>query len=165
MMRSVIEEGSGRRVGREIDRKDLMGKTGTTNGPSELWFTGFNRDVSTSVFIGFDQPQMMGESEQGATVPVPIWIDYMKTVLAGTPERMMERPDGLVDRLIEKKTGRSARPGQANTMFEVFMEENAPSATQERQQPEITRNTTDTTSDTTRDARDTDEAPTIEILF
>ncbi|MEK7259280.1 MAG: transglycosylase domain-containing protein [Pseudomonadota bacterium] len=166
MMRSVIEEGSGRRVGREIDRRDLMGKTGTTNGPSELWFTGFNRDVSTSVFIGFDQPQMLGESEQGATVPVPIWIDYMKTVLAGTPERMMERPDGLVDRLIDKQTGRSARPGQANTMFEVFMEENAPSATQERQRPGITRNTTDTTTtDTTRDARDTDEAPTIEILF
>lgn len=165
MMRSVIEEGSGRRVGREIDRKDLMGKTGTTNGPSELWFTGFNRNVSTSVFIGFDQPQMMGASEQGATVPVPIWIDYMKTVLEGTPERMMDRPDGLVDRLIDKQTGRSARPGQANTMFEVFMEENAPSATQERQPPGITRNTTDTTSDTTRDARDTDEAPTIEILF
>ncbi|MES3007179.1 MAG: transglycosylase domain-containing protein [Pseudomonadota bacterium] len=168
MMRSVIEEGSGRRVGREIDRKDLMGKTGTTNGPSELWFTGFNRNVSTSVFIGFDQPQMLGESEQGATVPVPIWIDYMKTVLAGTPERMMTRPDGLVDRLIDKQTGRSARPGQANTMFEVFMEENAPSATQERQQPAVTRrdpaDTTAAPSDT-RDARDTDDAPTIEILF
>ncbi len=162
MMRSVIEEGSGRRVGREIDRKDLMGKTGTTNGPSELWFTGFNRDISTSVFIGFDQPQMMGESEQGATVPVPIWIDYMKTVLEGTPERMMARPDGLVDRLIDKKTGRSARPGEANTMFEVFMEENAPLTTEIRQ-PAITREIRETRE--TRDVRDTDEAPNIEILF
>ena len=80
----------------------------------------------------------------------------------------MERPDGLVDRLIDKKTGRSARPGQANTMFEVFMEENAPSATQERQRTGVTRDTTgntDSTSDTTRDTRDTDEAPTIEIVF
>jgi len=150
MMRSVIEEGSGRRVGREIPRKDLMGKTGTTNGPLELWFTGFNRDVSTSVFIGFDQPQPLGESEQGATVPVPIWIDYMKTVLEGTPERTMERPDGLVDRLVDKQTGQSARPGQANTMFEVFMAENAPSDSESRR-PTSSRGNTD--------------LPSIEIIF
>jgi penicillin-binding protein 1A len=127
VMRSVIEEGSGRRVGREIDRQDLMGKTGTTNGPTELWFSGFNREVSTSVFVGFDQPEIMGENEQGATVPVPIWIDYMKPVLEGMPESPMQRPNRLVDRLIDKSTGRIARPGQPNAMFEVFMEENAPS--------------------------------------
>jgi penicillin-binding protein 1A len=154
MLRSVIEEGSGRRVGREIPRKDLMGKTGTTNGPTELWFTGFNRDVATSVFIGFDQPQPLGESEQGATVPVPIWIDYMKAVLEGTPERMLERPDGLVDRLIEKQTGRSARPDQANTMFELFMEENDPTEAQ----PAAVRPTRNT-----QPAQD--EEPTIEIIF
>jgi penicillin-binding protein 1A len=154
MLRSVIEEGSGRRVGREIPRKDLMGKTGTTNGPTELWFTGFNRDVATSVFIGFDQPQPLGESEQGATVPVPIWIDYMKAVLEGTPERMMERPEGLVDRLVNKQTGRSARPDQANTMFELFMEENDPTQAAATPAP-ATRNAPETE----------DEEPTIEIIF
>ena len=126
MLRSVVEEGSGRRISRELPRNDLKGKTGTTNGPQELWFTGFNRDISTSVFIGFDQPEPLGESEQGATVAVPIWIDYMRQVLAGTPESSMPRPNGLVDRLIDRSTGQSARPGQDNTMFEVFLEENAP---------------------------------------
>jgi len=126
MLRSVVEEGSGRRVSRELARNDLKGKTGTTNGPQELWFTGFNRDISTSVFIGFDQPEPLGESEQGATVAVPIWIDYMKQALAGTPESSMSRPNGLVDRLIDRSTGQSARPGQNNTMFEVFLVENAP---------------------------------------
>ena len=145
MMRSVIEEGSGRRVNREMDRKDLMGKTGTTNGPAELWFSGFNRDVSTSVFVGFDQPQPMGENEQGATVPVPIWIDYMKAVLDGKPESMLERPDGIVDRLVDKQTGNLARPGQANTMFELFMQENAPTETTTRR-PDILENTDDTPS-------------------
>ncbi|MDP1930541.1 MAG: transglycosylase domain-containing protein [Gammaproteobacteria bacterium] len=163
MMRSVIEEGSGRRVGREINRKDLMGKTGTTNGPTELWFSGFNRDVSTSVFIGFDQPQVLGESEQGATVPVPIWIDYMKAVLAGTPERMMDRPDGIVDRLVNKQTGRIARPGQANTMFELFMDENAPSENDSRQ-PRTT-NTNNTNNSTNTNTRNSDDIPSIEILF
>ncbi len=150
MMRSVIEEGSGRRVDREIARKDLMGKTGTTNGPAELWFSGFNRDVSTSVFIGFDQPQPMGESEQGATVPVPIWIDYMKTVLEGQPEHMLDRPDGIVDRLIDKQTGKLARPGQANTMFELFMQENAPTEMESRNTPTPSGS---------------DEVPSIEIIF
>lgn len=143
MMRSVVEEGSGRRVGREIDRKDLMGKTGTTNGPMELWFSGFNASIATSVFVGFDQPQMMGENEQGASVPVPIWIDYMKPILAGTPESPMARPDGLVDRLIDKQTGRSARPGQANTMFELFMEENAPLQETNTRLPTLNRNSAD----------------------
>jgi penicillin-binding protein 1A len=126
MLRSVVEQGSGRRIAREIDRRDLMGKTGTTNGPTELWFTGFNRNISTSVFIGFDQPEAMGESEQGATVAVPIWIDFMKVALSGTEENMMTRPDGLVDRLINRDTGEIARPGQTNTAFEVFMEDLAP---------------------------------------
>jgi penicillin-binding protein 1A len=126
MLRSVIEDGSGRRINREMNRRDLMGKTGTTNGPAELWFTGFNRDISTSVFIGFDQPEPMGESEQGATVAVPIWIDFMQQALRNKPENSIRRPDGLVDRLIDRNTGEIARPGQPNSMFEVFMAENAP---------------------------------------
>ena len=132
MLRTVVEEGSGRRVSREFERRDLMGKTGTTNGPAEVWFTGFNRDVATSVFVGFDQPEPLGESEQGATVAVPIWIDFMKVAVAGTPEHTMTRPDGLVDRLIDRDTGQIARPSQRNTMFEVFMTEAAPRASNER---------------------------------
>lgn len=135
MLRSVVVEGSGRRINREMGRGDLMGKTGTTNGPAELWFTGFNRDIATSVFIGLDQPEPLGESEQGATVAVPIWIDFMKQALDGRPERVMTRPDGLVDRLVDRTTGQVARPGQANTMFEVFLAENAPASGTGNAQP------------------------------
>lgn len=126
MLRSVIEEGSGARVNREIGRSDLMGKTGTTNGPTELWFSGFNRDIATTVFIGFDQPEPLGEREQGATIAVPIWIDFMKVALEGMPENTMKRPDGIEDRLINKTTGAPATPGEPNTMFEYFRTENAP---------------------------------------
>ncbi|MFT4887502.1 MAG: penicillin-binding protein 1A [Pseudohongiellaceae bacterium] len=126
MLRSVIEEGSGNRVQRELNRSDLMGKTGTTNGPRELWFSGFNRDIATTVFVGFDQPEPLGEREQGATVAVPIWIDYMQQALKGMPERVMNRPDGLVDQLINIETGEPATPGDLNAVFEVFRLENAP---------------------------------------
>ena len=126
MLRSVIEEGSGNRVQRELRRSDLMGKTGTTNGPQELWFSGFNSDIATTVFVGFDQPEPLGEREQGATVAVPIWIDFMRAALDGEPERTMNRPDGIVDRLIDKTTGKLATPGDPNAIFEYFRIENAP---------------------------------------
>lgn len=126
MLRSVVEEGSGARVQRELKRSDLMGKTGTTNGPQELWFSGFNRDIATTVFVGFDQPEPLGEREQGATVAVPIWIDYMGEALKNMPERIMARPDGLVDLLIDRETGEPATPGDPNAVFEVFRLENAP---------------------------------------
>lgn len=126
MLRSVIEEGSGNRVQRDLKRGDLMGKTGTTNGPQELWFSGYNRDIATTVFVGFDQPEPLGEREQGATIAVPIWIDYMRSALANSPENTMRRPDGIVNRLINKRTGALATPGDANTIFEYFRSERAP---------------------------------------
>lgn len=128
MLRSVVLEGSGNRVQRELGRGDLMGKTGTTNGPQELWFSGFNRDIATTVFVGFDQPEPLGEREQGATVAVPIWIDYMREALMDMPENTMKRPDGIEDRLINKTTGAVATPGEPDTIFEYFRTENAPDA-------------------------------------
>ncbi|MEX2470291.1 MAG: transglycosylase domain-containing protein [Pseudohongiellaceae bacterium] len=130
LLRSVIEEGSGNRVQRELGRGDLMGKTGTTNGPRELWFSGFNRDIATTVFIGFDQPEPLGEREQGATVAIPIWIDYMRKALADMPENTMKRPDGIVDRLIDETTGAPATPGDPNAVFEYFRSETAPGVAQ-----------------------------------
>ena len=126
MLRDVVTEGSGNRVQREIGRSDLMGKTGTTNGPQELWFSGFNRDIATTVYVGFDQPEPLGEREQGATVAVPIWIDFMSKALDGKPETTMNRPEGIVDRLVNKSTGELATPGEPDTMFEYFREEFAP---------------------------------------
>lgn len=155
MLRSVVEEGSGRGVQRALGRSDLMGKTGTTNGPLELWFSGFNRDIATTVFVGFDQPSQLGESEQGATVAVPIWIDYMEVALDGLPERRMPRPDGLVDRLVDKNTGKIARPGDPNSMFEYFRAENAPDASERVFVPGGERS---------RNAEDTPELST-ELLF
>jgi len=126
MLESVITEGSGNRVYRELQRDDLRGKTGTTNGPQELWFSGFNKNIATTVFVGLDQPEPLGEREQGATVAVPIWIDFMREALAGEPETTISRPDGIVDRLIDRSSGKPATPGDPDAVFEYFRTENAP---------------------------------------
>ena len=126
ILRSVIVDGSGARVQRELERSDLMGKTGTTNGPRELWFSGFNRKIAATVFVGLDHPEALGEREQGATVAVPIWIDFMRAALEDIPETVMLRPDGIVDRLINKNTGELATPGEQASVFEFFLEETDP---------------------------------------
>ena len=126
MLESVITEGSGNRVYRELERDDLRGKTGTTNGPQELWFSGFNKNIATTVFVGLDQPEPLGEREQGATVAVPIWIDFMREALKDEPETTMSRPDGIVDLLIDQISGNPTTPGDPNAVFEYFRSENAP---------------------------------------
>lgn len=125
MLRSVITEGSGRGVARAISRNDLAGKTGTTNDAFDLWFSGYNGDIVTTVYIGFDQPQSLGD-EQAATVAVPIWIDFMKPALEGRPESFMAQPDGIVTVRINRDTGLRARPDEPDTIFEVFREELQP---------------------------------------
>ncbi|MDT8397552.1 MAG: PBP1A family penicillin-binding protein [Pseudomonadales bacterium] len=126
ILQSVITEGSGRPAARAIARQDLAGKTGTTNDANDLWFSGFNGALEATVYVGFDQPRSLGRNEQAATVALPIWIDYMKEVLAGTPEQTMARPDGLVTVRINRKTGLRTRPDDPQAIFEIFRSEDVP---------------------------------------
>lgn len=127
ILRSVITEGSGRPVARAMKRNDLAGKTGTTNDANDLWFSGFNGEVVTTVYVGFDQPRTLGRYEQAATVALPIWIDFMKVVLEGRPEVTMAQPNGIVTVRINRDTGLRAGPDEPDAIFEVFKEEELPS--------------------------------------
>lgn len=126
ILRAVTTEGSGRAISRNFTRKDLAGKTGTTNDNKDLWFSGFNGDIVSTVYVGFDQPANLGDNEQAATVALPIWIDFMKQALEGRPENAMAQPDGLVTVRINPRTGLRAAPGEPGAIFEVFKEEEVP---------------------------------------
>jgi penicillin-binding protein 1A len=126
ILKSVITDGSARAVDRAFERMDLAGKTGTTNDAFDLWFSGFNGDVQATVYVGFDQPQSLGSNEQAASVSLPIWIDYMKTVLAGKPENSMAQPDGVATVRINSKTGLRAQAGEPDAIFEIFKAEELP---------------------------------------
>jgi len=125
MMRDVIRLGTGRRA-LALGRDDISGKTGTTNEQRDTWFGGFNHDIATTVWVGFDQPAPLGRNEFGASTALPIWLDYMKVALAGQPSSLMPRPNGIVNVRIDPDTGQRARPGQEGAIFEVFREEDAP---------------------------------------
>ncbi|MEJ2754367.1 MAG: penicillin-binding protein 1A [Gammaproteobacteria bacterium] len=146
MLGDVIEYGTGRRA-KVLGRKDLAGKTGTTNDQKDAWFSGFHRDLVTTVWVGFDEPKTLGANEYGGTAALPIWIDFMRTALANKPERRPEAPPGLITVLIDPETGKRARPGQSNAIFEVFRTENAPSNNPWPTHDTARHNETDTTLD------------------
>lgn len=128
IMQDVIARGTGRRA-LVLERSDLAGKTGTTNDQKDAWFSGFNRDVAATAWIGFDQPSTLGRSEFGGTAALPIWIEFMDAALANTPDHPIAKPEGIVSIRIDPKTGLLAYPGQEDAIFEIFPEARVPTDT------------------------------------
>ncbi|MEK7245091.1 MAG: penicillin-binding transpeptidase domain-containing protein, partial [Pseudomonadota bacterium] len=80
MLQGAVERGTGRRVA-EVG-KPLAGKTGTTNDSMDAWFVGFSPDLVVGVFVGYDEPQTLGDKETGGSVAAPIFRDFMAAALA-----------------------------------------------------------------------------------
>ena len=125
MMRDVITRGTGRRA-LSLKRGDLAGKTGTTNGPTDAWFSGYNSHLVTTTWVGFDQNQLLGTREFGGSAALPIWIDFMSDALAGIPEDQFRQPNGIVSVKINPENGERAAPNDPDSIFEVFRQELAP---------------------------------------
>nr|WP_299788530.1 PBP1A family penicillin-binding protein [Ramlibacter sp.] len=96
LLQEVAREGTAARVQKELQRPDLYGKTGTTNDSVDSWFNGFQPDLVATVWVGYDTPKSLGERETGASVSVPIWIDFMRTALKGTAQKEPPVPGGVV---------------------------------------------------------------------
>jgi|TARA_E500000178_G_C17011927_1_gene750988 penicillin-binding protein 1A len=124
-----------------LKRRDLSGKTGTTNDSVDTWFSGFNRDVMTSVWVGFDNPgNTLGRStynnnlasgqisgaESGAKTAQPAWVDFMRVALDGKPAAPIEPPEGLVSIRIDLETGLLSHKNDYTSRFEYFEKGTAP---------------------------------------
>ncbi|EAB4357278.1 penicillin-binding protein 1A [Salmonella enterica] len=130
--------GTGWRAARDLKRRDIGGKTGTTNSSKDAWFSGYGPGVVTSVWIGFDdhrrdlgrttasgaiKDQISGY-EGGAKSAQPAWDAYMKAVLEGVPEQPLTPPPGIVTVNIDRSTGQLASGG--NSREEYFIEGTQP---------------------------------------
>jgi len=124
-----------------LKRRDLSGKTGTTNDSVDTWFSGFNRNVLTSVWVGFDNPgNSLGRStynnnldssqisgaESGAKTAQPAWIEFMKVALEDAPEAPIEPPEDLVSIRIDLATGLLSHKNDYTSRFEYFDKGTAP---------------------------------------
>jgi len=125
ILQDVVLRGTGRKA-LSLGRKDLAGKTGTTNDQKDAWFNGFHPDLVAITWVGFDQLKPLGGRETGSKAALPIWIDFMKQALAGVPEKRLPRPEGLVTMKINAETGAAATDLDKDTIFEIFRSEHAP---------------------------------------
>ncbi len=104
MLRDVVDRGTASRA-RSLKRNDLAGKTGTTNDYIDAWFCGYNADLVSIVWIGYDHPRSLGNRETGSAAALPIWIDFMKDALKDIPETPLNPPRDIISVPINTETG------------------------------------------------------------
>ncbi|KIO34881.1 penicillin-binding protein 1A [Shewanella sp. cp20] len=146
--------GTAWRAARVVNRRDIAGKTGTTNESKDTWFSGFSPTLATTVWVGFDdhsielgrtawntngaKDQISG-AEAGAKTAGPGWNEFMKNALQGTPELPSPPPEGIVSARIDLATGKLSRKTDYTTKFEYFIQGTEPKefATEAQTQEDI----------------------------
>ena len=141
MMQDVINHGTAVKA-RQLGRTDLAGKTGTTSNFVDAWFCGFQKDLVTIAWTGYDEPKSLGNNETGGRVALPIWMDYMGPVLKGVPMAEYKPPNGVVTAKINSATGFRESSGD---MTEFFFSEQLPPLNESpiEQTPKVTREVQD----------------------
>jgi penicillin-binding protein 1A len=119
MLRDVVRMGTATKA-KSLGRKDLAGKTGTTNQQKDAWFNGFHPDLVAIVWTGFDDTRPLGKGETGGKASLPAWMEFMAEALKGVEERPLVMPGGMYSLMIDPHSGQPASPGQRNAIEEFF---------------------------------------------
>jgi penicillin-binding protein 1A len=104
IMEGVIQRGTAT-VLRDLNRP-LFGKTGTTNGPTNVWFVGGTPEIVAGVYLGYDQPRSLGGYAQGGRISAPIWKQWAQTALKNQPKVPFVAPPGIRWVRVDRATGK-----------------------------------------------------------
>ncbi|HEU4704154.1 MAG TPA: PBP1A family penicillin-binding protein [Sphingomicrobium sp.] len=104
ILTGVVERGTAT-VLRDLDRP-LFGKTGTTSGPTNVWFVGGTPDIVAGVYMGYDQPRSLGGYAQGGRIAAPIFKQFAKAAFASLPKVPFVAPPGIRWVRIDRASGR-----------------------------------------------------------
>ncbi len=126
-LKDVIQNGTATKAKR-LNRKDISGKTGTTNDMHDAWFIGYHPHLVTAVWVGFDIPKSI--HEYGAQAALPIWIDYMQKILPDLPVTISQKPPSIITARINPQNGLLANPNNENAIYEIFRAYHAPKETE-----------------------------------
>ncbi len=124
VLKEFMTKGTAGRKAAILNRKDIGGKTGTTNDAVSTWFSGFHEDLATTVWVGTDDFSSLGENEYGSTIALPIWINYMRDALENLEVKERNIPEGVSFVKVNKKTGEIDISLDAQTYFELILDEN-----------------------------------------
>ncbi|MCX7251885.1 MAG: penicillin-binding protein 1A [Burkholderiales bacterium] len=97
LLNEVARSGTAARAQATLKRRDLYGKTGTTNDAVDAWFVGFQPTLVGAVWVGYDTPRNLGSRETGGGLSLPIWINFMSEALRDTPVMELPVPAGVVN--------------------------------------------------------------------
>ncbi|HAS6340760.1 penicillin-binding protein 1A [Vibrio vulnificus] len=124
-----------------LGRRDIGGKTGTTNDSKDAWYNGYGPGVVAISWVGFDDhSRTLGKTttnanldgkqtsgaESGAKTALPAWIDFMKLALEGVPEHEKVLPANIVRVRIDRETGLLTNKTDDSAMFEYFIKGTEP---------------------------------------
>ena len=135
MLEGVVQRGTATLL-RDLGRP-IFGKTGTTTGPTNVWFVGGSAQIVAGVYLGYDRPRPMGGWAQGGRVAAPIFRQFAQTAFQGMPVLPFRAPAGIRMVPIDRRTGRRAPvwPGldpRAAVIWEAFRPESEPRRTVDR---------------------------------
>tara|TARA_B100001939_G_scaffold242441_1_gene209949 strand:+ start:2033 stop:4471 length:2439 start_codon:yes stop_codon:yes gene_type:complete len=123
-LKGFMKNGVAGRKSEFLKRDDIGGKTGTTNDSISTWFSGFHRDLVTTVWVGTDDFTSLGNDEYGSTIALPIWLNYMDFKLKSLEIAKEEIPENISFVRVNKNTGAIDSESSKNTYFELFLDEN-----------------------------------------
>ncbi|WP_391088521.1 PBP1A family penicillin-binding protein [Vibrio sp. NH-UV-68] len=124
-----------------LKRRDIGGKTGTTNDSKDAWYNGYGPGMVAIAWVGFDDHNRnLGRSkpnpnldndqisgaEAGAKTAQPAWVDFMRIALDGVPERDKTIPDNIIRVRIDRESGLLTNKFDSSSMFEYFLEGTEP---------------------------------------
>ena len=121
LLADVIRTGTGRRA-LSLGRNDLAGKTGTSNDVRDSWFCGFQKQLVTVAWMGFDDFSPLGSKETGGHAALGMWIDFMGVALEGEPEDLPEEPPGLLHVLVNRYSGTLTSARDPDAIMETVRE-------------------------------------------
>jgi len=104
IMEGVIERGTAT-ILRDLNRP-MFGKTGTTSGPTNVWFVGGTPDVVGGVYLGYDHPRPMGHGAQGGRIAAPIFKQFAEVAFKDMPKVPFVAPNGIRWVRVDRATGR-----------------------------------------------------------
>lgn len=114
LLQGGVRQGTGARITQYLKRRDIAGKTGTTNNAEDAWFIGFNPDYTTAVWVGFDEKRPLGRREEGSRAALPVWGYFMRDILKHKPEREFVIPPGIMFKelmtIVPAKEGPELKP-------------------------------------------------------
>ena len=131
IMEGVIERGTAV-VLRDLNRP-LFGKTGTTSGPTNVWFVGGTPDVVSGVYLGYDRPRSLGGYAQGGRIAAPIFKQFAQIAFKDAPKIPFIAPAGIrmvrIDRITGKRvfgTFPTSEDPKSSVIWEAFQPETEP---------------------------------------